>query len=262
MEDAILRYRSALAYNREVFLIEHGELVKAFSSIDDNFNVFLDVLRTMRDPDRKSYVSLIPFVLLLQRQSRAAFEALTAFQPYLAWVLFRPGIEALLIIGKWVDDPANARIWQNRKEDWRGYQSAYSGKALTSTSLPSSDRIQRVLSKVNDDFVHANPDYYSRHLKAGTGDPGYVNFWLDYFDDDVLQEAHAMAFLHLLLVMQDALASLLANVFAVPVTLISPLVPFRSKFATRMTGIASKSEEATAILDQLGLIPLSRSPII
>ena len=257
MEDGILRYRSALAYNREVFLIEHDELVKAFSSIDDNFNIFLDVLRTIRGPDRKSYVSLLPFVLLLQRQSRAAFEALTAFQPYLAWVLFRPGIEALLIIGKWVDDPANAKIWQNRKEDRRAYQSAYSGKALTSTSLPSSDRIQRVLSKVNDDFVHANPDYYSRHLKVGAGDQGYVNFWLDYFDDDVLQEAHAMAFLHLLLVIQDALASLLANVFAVPVTLISQLVPFRSKFATRMKGIAAKSEEAAAIIEQLGLITLS-----
>jgi hypothetical protein len=253
MEDAILRYRSALAYNREVFLIEHGEFVKALSSIDNNFNIFLDVLSTMRDRDRKSYVGLIPFVLLLQRQSRAAFEALTAFQSYLAWVLFRPGIEAVLIIGKWVDDPANAKIWQNRKEDWKGYQSAYSGKALTSASLPSSDRIRRVLAKVNDDFVHANPDYYSRHLKAGAGDPGYVNFWLDYFDDDLLQEAHAMAFLHLLIFMQDALASLLAKVFAVPVTLILPLVTFRSNFAKRMTGIAAKSEEAAAILHQLGL---------
>jgi hypothetical protein len=255
MEDAILRYRSALAYNREVFLIEHSEFVKALSSLDNNFNIFLDVLSTMRDPDRKSYVSLIPFVLLLQRQSRAAFEALTAFQSYLAWVLFRPGIEALLIIGKWVDDPASAKIWQNRKEDWKGYKSAYSGKALISTSLPSSGRIQRVLSKVNDDFVHANPDYYSRHFKAGTGDPGYLNLWLDYFDDGVLLEAHAMAFLHLLLVMQDGLASLLAKLFAVPVTLISPLVTFRSNFATRMTGIAAKSEEAGAILDQLGLYP-------
>ena len=262
MEDAILRYRSTLAYNREVFLIEHGELVKALSSIDDNFNVFLDVLRTMHDPDRKSYVSLIPFVLLLQRQSRAAFEALTAFQPYLAWVLFRPGIEALLIIGKWVDDPSNAKVWQNRKDDRRGYQNAYSGKALKSTSLPSSDRIQRVLSKVNDDFVHANPDYYSRHLKAGIGDPGYVNFWLDYFEDDVLQQAHTVAFLHLLLVMQDALASLLANLFAVPVILVSPLVLFRAKFDTRMTGIAAASSDFAAIPDQLGLLPLSKSPII
>lgn len=262
MEDAILRYRSVLAYNREVFLIEHGELVKALSSIDDNFSVFLDVLRTTRDPDRKSYVGLIPFVLLVQRQSRAAFEALTAFQSYLAWVLFRPGIEALLIIGKWVDDSANAIIWQNRREDWRSYQNAYSGKALTSNSLPSSDRIQRVLSKVNDDFIHANPDYYSRHLQMGTGDPGYVNFWLDYFDNDVLQEAHSIAFLHLLLVMQDALASLLTNLFAVPVTLVSPLALFREKFATRMTETASKSEEAAAILDLLGLIPFSRSPIV
>jgi hypothetical protein len=254
MDDQILHYRSALAYNREVFLIEHGELVKAFSSIDENFCALIEVPRTMRDSNGKSYVSLIPFVLLLQRQSRAAFEAFAVHQSYQAWVLLRPGVEALLIVGKWVDDPANASIWENRKNDWKSYQKAYSGPALKSKSLPWSDRIQAVLSKVNDDFVHANPDYYGRHLTTGTGEPGYVTFMLQYFDDDILQEAHALAFLHLLLVMQEALATLLSRLFGVSVTFKAPLAQFRSKFGSRVVAVASQSEEAAVVLEKLGLI--------
>jgi hypothetical protein len=74
-------------------------------------------------------------------------------------VLLRPGIEAYLIIGKWIDDPATAEIWKNRRNDWKNYQKTYSGPALRSRSLPMSDQIQTILSIVNDDFVHANPDY-------------------------------------------------------------------------------------------------------
>ena len=256
MDDEILRYRSALAYNREVFLIEHGELVKAFSAIDDNFSTLIEVPRTMRDANGKSYVSLIPFLLLLQRQSRAAFEAFAVYQSYQAWVLLRPGVEALLIVGKWVDDPASASVWENRKQDRRGYQKAYSGQALRSNSLASSDSIQGVLSKVNEEFVHANPDYYGRHLEMGVGDPGYVSFWLGYFDEGALHEAHVLAFLHLLLVMQEGLASLFARLFAARVTLRAPLISFRSKFGARMTELASQSKDAAATLQQLGLIVL------
>ena len=42
MNIEILRYRSTLAYNREVFLIEHSVFVKAFSEIDDNFANLID----------------------------------------------------------------------------------------------------------------------------------------------------------------------------------------------------------------------------
>jgi hypothetical protein len=155
-----------------------------------------------------------------------------------------------------VDDPTNAKVWEDRKQDWRSYQKAYSGQALRSKSLPSSDGIQRVLSKVNDDFVHANPDYYGRHLKMGAGDPGYVNFWLGYFDEDILHEAHVLAFLHLLLVMQEGLASLLARLFATGVTLQAPLASFLRDFAARVTELASQSEDAASTLQQLGLVVL------
>ena len=73
MDAEILKYRSSLAYNREVFLIEHGAIVKAFSLIDGNFEELIEFPQTMRDAQGKSYPSMVPFLLLLQRQSRAAF---------------------------------------------------------------------------------------------------------------------------------------------------------------------------------------------
>ena len=114
MKDPILDYRSALSYNREVFLIQQGALVKAFSAIDDNFASLIQPLATKRDSTGHSHVSLTPFLLLLQRQARAAFELFSAYESYQGWVLARPGVEGALIIGKWVDDPANAHVWQNR----------------------------------------------------------------------------------------------------------------------------------------------------
>jgi hypothetical protein len=61
MDDEVLRYRSALAYNREVFLIEHGAILKAFSHVDQNFMELIEFPQKMRDAQGKSYVSMVPF---------------------------------------------------------------------------------------------------------------------------------------------------------------------------------------------------------
>ena len=139
-----LEYQSTRSYNREIFFIEHADLVKVFVAIDNNFNTLLQLPAKRRDGNGSSYVALIPFVFLLQRQAQSAFEALSAYQSYQAWVLLRPGIEAALIIGKWVDDPKNAEIWKNRENDPKPYQKSYTGKALRSKSLPNSEPIQEL----------------------------------------------------------------------------------------------------------------------
>jgi len=43
----------------------------------------------------------------------------------LAWLTFRPGLEALLMTGKFVDVPANADVWKNREADWKAYQEVF-----------------------------------------------------------------------------------------------------------------------------------------
>jgi hypothetical protein len=252
MKVPFLEYRTVLAYNRDVFSIEHGDLLKAFVAIDDNFSTLVELPRTQRDQSGHSHVSLTPFLLLLQRQAHSAFDVLTAGQSYQAWLILRPGIEATLIIGKWVDDPQNAKIWENRDKDPGAYQKAYSGKALQSGALPYSERIQSVLRAVNDRFVHANPDYYHRHLNVGPGDPGYVNIVVNYIDDENLQLANVFAFLHLVLIVQEALVSLFNQLFGTETRLPSPLACFGNTFGKRIAALAHADSECRAVLSDLG----------
>lgn len=252
MKVPFLEYRSALAYNRDIFSIEHGDLFKAFVAIDGNFPALVDLPRTRRDRSGKAHVGLLPLLLLLRRQAHTAFDVLSADQSYQAWLLLRPGIEAALIIGKWVDDPLNAKVWQNRDKDPRAYQNAYTGKALQSAALPGSQRIQAVLRRINDQFVHANPDYYHRHLNVGPGDPGYVNVLLNYFEDDPLQLSNVFAFLHLLLIVQEALLALFNQLFGTEARLPSPLALFRDTFGKRIDELARADNEYRAVLSDLG----------
>src|SRR5580704_9519872 len=117
MKVPFLEYRMALAYNRDVFSVEHSDLLTDFVGVDGNFPALIELLSTRRDCNGKSHVSLVPLTFLLRRQGHTAFDLLSADQSYQAWLLLRPGIEAVLIIGKWVDDPRNATIWQNRDKD-------------------------------------------------------------------------------------------------------------------------------------------------
>jgi hypothetical protein len=252
MKIPFLEYRSVLAYNRQVFLIEHGDLLKVFAAVDANFEILIELPRTRRDRQGNSHVSLVPLLLLLRRQTYTAFDVLSADQSYHAWLLLRPGIEAALIIGKWVDDPHNARIWQDRDKDPGAYQKTYTGKALRSVSLPGSERIQAVLRTINDRFVHANLDYYHRHLNVGPGDPGHVSVLLRYFEDDPLQVANTFAFLHLLLIVQEALLALFNGLFGAAESLPSPLVLFRDTFGKRIDNLARSSDEYRSVLSDLG----------
>jgi len=104
-KNQILDYRAHVAFNREVFLLRYEHPFRTFCSIDGNFGILLQLVQSQRDPAGNSHISLAPFLMLMQRQSRSAFEALASDQSYQAWVLIRPAVEAALIIGKWVDDP-------------------------------------------------------------------------------------------------------------------------------------------------------------
>jgi len=251
MKIPVLEYQSARSYNREVFLIQHGEVVKAFVAIDGNFHTLLQLPGTKRDQNGKSYVSLIPFIFLFQRQAQSSFEALSAFQSYQAWVLLRPGIEAALIVGKWVDDPHNAEIWKNRET--QAYRKTYTGKGLRSKSLPDSDAIQGVLRKINDGFVHANPDYYRRHLNIDPAHPDFVRMLLQYFDDDSLLLVNVFAFLHLLLVVQQALLSLFNKLFSCDAVLPSTVELFVHTYGDKIRNLTDSSEEHRRLMREFGM---------
>ena len=115
-----------------------------------------------------------------------------------------------------------------------------------------------MVSKINDDFVHANVYYFSRHLGVEVADPVNVGLWLDYFDRDEPLGANLLSFLHLLLVMQRSLADLFAKLFGVDILLKAQLDPFLKGFGHRIKQLASTSEEARAIFESLGLVELAK----
>ena len=166
MENELLNYRSTLSLNREVFLLNFKEEFDCFSETSVILNKFITLVGTKRTLTGHSLVSFVPFLMLMMRQAFNAFEAISVFQSYQSWVTLRPGLESALIMGKWVDDPNNAAIWRNKETNKKQYMKIYQGKSLVSTSLPESQAIQKVLGKINDDFMHLNHDYYADTLET------------------------------------------------------------------------------------------------
>jgi hypothetical protein len=159
------RYLEAREKNRELFAKAYSSVLQAFEVSVQGFALLAQQLRDGRDENGKSHVRLGPFFFIMQRQVMAAYDALMSRQAYLAWVTVRPGVECALIMGKWIDDKANADIWSNRFDDRAAYRKAYEGKGLESRALPRSVAIRKALSEINDLFVHPNPMYYYRHLE-------------------------------------------------------------------------------------------------
>lgn len=67
---------------------------------------------------------------ILVRHCMFGFQQLVSYQSFLAWLALRPGLEALLILGKWVDDPRNAKLWKEWDKNPGKYRRTYSGEAL------------------------------------------------------------------------------------------------------------------------------------
>lgn len=114
----LLENHARLVYNREVFLANCRFGLHGFTRIDENFGLLGGMLTQRRDKAGFSHVSLVPFILVMQRQVYAAFELISTYQSFQAWVLLRPCLESALIMGKWVDDPAFAGVWQRRNDDF------------------------------------------------------------------------------------------------------------------------------------------------
>ena len=253
-DEPILEFFSHASYNREVFLLNEGHAFRTYSQIHRNFDTLATVPSRDRDAQGKSLVSLIPLVLLMQRQGLFAFSALSRYQSFEAWVLLRPCIEAALIMGKWIDNPKNAEVWNNRLKNRKAYQKAYQAWRLVSKSLPRAKEIQAVLSRVNDDFMHLNERYYSRSLEVSDASGDLVNVEVHYFDrDGADHQAHVLAFLHLVLVVQDSVADLLASRFPDSQRVNVGLEVSEASFAARVREFLEAHPKRAPVLRELGL---------
>lgn len=257
--NAILEYRGAIEYNRTIFLLNHAWAFNAFSAMDMGFSRLGNLLEKFRGPEGKSRVSFIPFLLLMQRQARNSFERLSSLQSYEAWVLLRPYLESALLLGKWTDDIGFAKIWENRATDRDAFRREYSGKKLRSKSLARSDELQQVLSRINDDFMHANSAYYTRHMTERSLDENNVRIIVNCFDTPVDNEAHTLAQLHLLVLVQELVLALFTSIFGeIPIKTMG-LSSFEKLSEQRVRNLLGNSPQHEAILQELGLWPKLRS---
>lgn len=229
--------------------------MEAFDASFSAFAALGEQLRNGRDSNGKTHISLAPFFFIIQRQTTAAFDALSANQAYAAWVAMRTGVESALIIGKWVDDKRNADIWEERATDRKAYQNAYQGTALRSSSLPRSTDIQRALSAINDRFLHPNPDYYRRHLSAENTSPGEILLELNFFDDESAVAVGLLGILHLNAVIQDSLAKLFGNLFTGASRFHVGLADLEANGLAFRIAAGRRDPEAESILREIGLWP-------
>ena len=248
-----LQFRSVLTANREVFLLNHRFYIKCFLDVEGNFDPIGETLRSQRDPAGRSHISLLPFLFLFQRQVTVAFDLVSSDLCYQAWVLVRPGLEAVLMAGKWIDDPAFAAIWSDRQNRRKEYSKAYSGKGLQSASLKWSEELQGVLRRINDEFVHANTDYYGRHLSLRPADQNSINVELAWFEEDHVQEAHTIALLSLVITAQESLARALEDLLATSVQLCITLSEFHAQIERRV-GELMQMQDCRWILEDLAIL--------
>ena len=255
--DHLGEFRAALQNNRDVF-------PKAFPWADANVlrllhraDDVLHFLRTATDARGKSQFSMLPMMMLLQRQIIAAYELFSSFRSFQGWLLFRPGIEAILITGVWRDDRQTAEIWRDRQKHRKEYRKVYQGLGLESHSLPNSQRIRAVLSRLNDDFPHPNADYSRRHLGISPIDPENFLLTLDYFDDATVAEANLLAFLMASAVVIDSFAQMVARIFeASPIQAVAPEIA--SELGPRCLKLIERDEAASDVLRRLGLWELEK----
>ena len=258
--DDILRYRAAISQNRETFLLNYKTEFAAFDQFDKLFPHFAAGLGSGAAPQQKGDFQLIPFLPIMQRSARDAFDHLSAYQSCHAWIALRPFVEAALIMGKWVDDPQNATIWISRnagKNARKQYQDAYSGDSLRSQHLPSSDTIRQVLSRIGDEFLQTNLHYYTHAITFSEGNSRQAALRMDTMDDQGDHRAHIYAFLHLIWLVMHSVGRMFEGKYGAKPDFRVDLGKMEQEFASTVVSIARQNEVHRTVLTQLGLWPHS-----
>ena len=192
--------------------------------------------------------------MILENHLLFGFERMSSYQSLLAWPAFRPGLEALLIAGKWIDDPAAAEVWKNRRDRFDEYCQLFSGKGLVSRSLPRSADFRAVLGHLNDEYLHANADFCYGRTDLRQISPETLVLSYPIFDKEALiHEAHLRAYLSLTKVICESSEELLSGIFHRSSALSELILPN----ADRYSALAQNNPEAKRILDQLGLWKVS-----
>jgi hypothetical protein len=257
IQNDVIEYRSSLAANREVFLLNYREEFHAFSETDALLYRMAGLLATAHAEAGYTQLSYVPLLFILKRQALNAFEAVSAFQGYQGWATLRSGIEAALVSGKWIEDPAIAQVWRDPEQHKTAYIKNYSGKGLVSSALPHSEEFRELLNRINDQFVHTNYRYFEKHTRLEEVDAEHLFLQFTCNDDAVEHRAHLYAFLHLTRLLVHSLGEMYATQFGKRPELDGHLSKLQSYFRERTVALAREAPETKETLTGLGLWPES-----
>lgn len=143
--------------NRDFFLLEFGADYRKACDLQDQFQNLWKPLGTKRDFRGQSHAGALPLQALAHRSFMYGFDTLQSFQIALAWPNMRYAIETILILGKFIADPATATIWNNWKSDKRRYIKTFQNELDINNALPRCGEFRKVLSNINDEYLHPNP---------------------------------------------------------------------------------------------------------
>ncbi|GAH22866.1 unnamed protein product, partial [marine sediment metagenome] len=230
MKSELLNYSSILSFNREVFLLNYHQEFHAFEDSNKRLQKIAEVVSKRRSDQNESLVGLIPFLLIIARQATNVFECLSRYQSYQTWIVFRPALEAALIIGKFLDNPANAKLWKNRQQIWENkkkdkvrykkYKKEFEGNGLIPKSMPHGKEFRQLLSRINTEFVHVNYNYFERSYTIEGIDPQNVFLKTFFVDTDPQEhEACLFSFLHMYRLLGSSLGQVLASKYSKQVAL-------------------------------------------
>lgn len=244
--------------NSKLFEVNFPRDLASFHESLEKLRLAWAPLGSRRGLSGESHVGLLIFSQLLIRHCIFGFEKLACAQSYLAWSNFRAGLEAFLIAGKLVDDPANARIWSNRasnlQDDRNAYRKTFSGSALEPKSIARGKELRQVLTRLNDDCMHPNPDFTYRDVRRveieGSKD---LLLQVEFFDaTPELREAHILAYLNLVAILVEESVKLVAQLCGVGDLNVNRNT-YEGNNRERALGLASATPNVREILEVFGL---------
>lgn len=250
-----LEYAARVYENRQIFVLNFGSDYRLFEILLRRLQLTWIRVARERDTRRRSHLGLLMPATILVNHLLLGFDHVASYQSSFAWPAFRPGLEALLFIGKWVDDPSVVEIWKDRQNHRNEYRRIFSGRGLISRSLPLSEEFRAVLNRMNDEYLHPNSDFGYRQTRVRPASSETFVLESPLFDrDPAIHEAHLLAYLHLTELICSSSATLLTNLLGG-----SEKVEVREPSVKddRANEIAEANEDAKKILEELGLWDLA-----
>lgn len=248
---AVLDSWSLAIRNREAFLVNNRDSIVRFGELHAAFEEVWRPLGTTRDAAGRSHAGLLTLIPIFERQLIVAMNNLSTHQTQVAWLALRPAIEALLMVGMWAKDLANAQVWRKWGTDRKTFMKTFDGRTMKKKSVfPGAVGLSGLVSEINDRCAHPNPLYAAHGAKLAE-EGAFVEISQAFFDDATTVEAHLLALLSVLEI------CLLASAMFVKSEIVisgSPAPPARSipgLYADQAKGLRAKG--FGDVLDDLGL---------